>query len=194
MRHFRTRDFGRAKTFEEKRWYGAGIPQRFWKDEFDVQPTTLVFTKKDGTPGILSPEAQASWVQKLMMPNELKKQYFYIIGSLPTDEKAMMVAARTVKCALLAGMRVHMFNVAGSDYPDEKDDLVVMYNLSEAIYTPERMYKVRDFVVENEDRFRILVVEGNPVNFANNVLRKIPDVVLAYEGPLLVQKTLGGAW
>jgi len=190
MRKYKSLDFAHIKTEQDKRCYCGGIPQRYWDENIALAYAPVLFNNANGKPVSLDPQTQAAWITKLVTKEELKKPHLIIIGSMPTDEKAMALGCRIAKTALGFEYPIHVFDVGKHDYPDNKDQVLLIYNISTTAYTRDRMMKIRDAVRHNEDRFRIVVVEGNPGEFAFQHLRIRPNALFAFQGSIVTAKTL----
>ena len=195
MRTYRTHDYGRAQTEKEKIYYGGGIPSRYWHEDYKkIAPISFSFTcideKKKEKLVIISDQMQQQWLEKLKSIDELHKPYLIIMGGLPTDEKAMVMACRFAKIARDSGSRVHVFDISDYDVPDEKDQLIVLYGLSSTVYTQKRMMDIQDIVRKYDDKCRILVVEGNPGDFAVNHLKIRANAYIGFVGGLSIEREL----
>jgi len=192
MRKYTSRDIGRVKTEEDRWFYAAGIPQQFWADDYELAPYPLLCTQADGSFKNLSSEGQLKHYNWLMDVERLRtSSLLAVVGSSPTDAKAMVIACRFAKVAVLQWLGgVHVFDVASYDAPTSKDQVVVMYNLSATAYTNERIMKVKDRVHAYQDRVCILVVAGNPHEYATKVLNIQPNVLFYFEGNLMKQRAL----
>lgn len=190
-RFYANKDRYRVTTEMERLCYAAGIPHRFWADTwYNLQPTPVFFKNFSKENVTLSTQTQQKWLGKMSLPDNQRKPFLTVMGGLDTDEPAMAMACRLVQGALLAGLKAQVFDLMETeDLPDERDDIVVIYNLSTRATTLERALASRDLTKRYADRFRILVVDGNPGEYAYEQLRLAPHGIIAFRGGLKSETT-----
>lgn len=177
-----------AKTKAQKQYFAAGIPYRYWKDEDKGPPPCMTIPTADDD--VVTQPQQRQWLTELTDPAIWMQPLLMVIGSEPTDDTAMQVAMRAARQMVGAGtvINVHDF---GTEFQDGDEDVGVFfgYNLLPSM-THERAQKVRDWLIGHQDCLRVLVVAGNPMETAINILRVQPDAMVRLDDQRKQRRTL----
>ena len=173
----------------------AGIPQRYWHEQWGLTPTGLSYPKPgydaENHPPI-GTETQQEAMETLLKPEALAMPWRVGVGSDPTSDKAMAFACRIAKKALDKGKKVHFIDAGSPRWMhdvEDNEELVVMYNLSPTASTEERLMQVRDTLTRVSDRLCLLVIDGNPGVYFN-LLKFYKNALIYFTGPPLVTKSI----
>lgn len=184
----------RANNDQDRKYYVSGIPQRFWNEQWNLEPSNLVLQNSYGgeKPRILQTSVQKEAMATLMDLQSLSQPWRIGIGGEPTSDKAMAFACRIAKNAVDHGKKVHFIDPGSPRHLHEvefNEELVVIYNLSPEHSTPERLMRVRDILVAVQDRLCLLVIDGNPDIYFHQ-LKFYKKALLYFTGPLVVTEAL----
>lgn len=182
MRKFRTQDFYKIKKSDKNaRLYSAGVPSRLWNENYTLNPSHFSFKGTKGKDTFIRDKTQKAWLDKLITKEVLQQPYLTGFGGAPTDEVALIAASRIIKAALGLGLQAFMFDVASKEFPDPKDQVIALYNITaESDY--HRTQHVRDLISRNQDSFRMVVVAGNPGEVLLNKIKVVPQALFWFEG------------
>lgn len=176
-----------ARTKAQKLYFAAGIPHRYWKDE-DAQPPCLTIPVEDDE--VVTQPQQRQWLTELADPDLWSQPLLMVIGSEPTDDAAQQVAFAVARRMIDADTSITIQNF-GSEPSDEDEDTSVFFGYNVlATMTHDRAQQVRDWLVGHKDCLRVLIVAGNPLETAIQVLRVKPDAMVRLDDRKRLKRTL----
>lgn len=164
---------------EERVLYAAGVPRRYWNvSESDVRLSD--FATDNAT---FYASRQREYLTELLKPENMARPRVIGIGSTPTDDAAMAIAALLMKTAIEHSVQAMMVNLARPLDTDYGPDLLVLHNVT--LDSPaHRIAACRDWLTSYTEALRVVVVAGvNPVEFFDTKLR------LDFDVPLYVSKS-----
>jgi len=187
MRAYQSRDGKRARTQDEKLWYAAGIPYRFWHDPLGHIRFKLIKYEEELT----TPEVQEAAYEKLFESKSWRQPNLIAIGSVPTDKEATMLAIRIAKSLLKAGALITLQDMGYDNITETNDDAIVYfgYNILDEL-TIQRRQRIRDWLSWHDDKLRILVVAGDPLRFMLDTLRFEPNAVVFVDSSKQIKLSL----
>ena len=157
MLKFRTADFYRTKTPQDRLFYSAGIPLAFWKP-FDGSPS---FKPVANDPNTI--KSQSKQYNKLISDAFiLNDPYLVFIGS-EDETSALLLAYTLLKSALVVNKLVQITDASLIQDEEKKLDASVcmLHNVFEDS-TNERRMQIKDWVNRHHDCFRVVTVAGDP--------------------------------
>jgi len=185
----------RVGNTQESAYYSAGIPSRYWHEEWNLTPTGLSYPRlgvDQGNHPPIGTDLQKQAMDDLLKPETFNTSWRVGIGSDPNGDKAMAFACRVAKKAVDLGKKIHFIDAGSPRWMHEVEDneeLVVIYNLSPEASTEERLMVVRDILIRVSDRLCILVVDGNPGVYFN-MLKFYKNALIYFTGPTVVTKSI----
>ena len=113
-----SRDKFHIKTEDDRLCYIAGIPYRFWNENWDLRPSDLIYPKGGVDEGnqIVTADVQTKTLEKLFKKETLSLPIRIGIGGDRYSDKAMALACRFAKLALKSGHKVHFIDPGAANW------------------------------------------------------------------------------
>lgn len=169
-------------TPEQRRYWLAGMPPRYWKNlAVRISPFNVDRLHGGNYRGLV--DEQTDYLNGLLASIKERKLPSPVFGatSAPADDQAMVVAARIAKAAIAADYIAEYVDLGFTRLEnvdnEEVPDVLIIHNVT-AESTPARLQAARDWINWGEDCLRVVVAGGeDPVTFFDRRLRRQFDAV-----------------
>lgn len=173
-----------------------GLPSRYWdvtaaaaqalKHRTNSMVVPRPWVSEEAVRTVSAARQRALVTELFERPEALQRSFVLAVGSEPTDELAMVLAAGLMRRARDLRLRPRAVSVRrGPDDVSMSDaDLVVLYNLPHDCHQV-RAQICRDWLEWFDDSFRVLVVAGgDPYTFCHTRLAFPVDAAIHLRGEL----------